>query len=307
MNTSSNYSTKSPILFLVFNRPDVTKQVFSAIRNAKPKRLYIAADGPRKNKENEDNLCVETRKIATNIDWNCEIKTLFREENLGCKVAVSSAVDWFFQNEEEGIILEDDCLPNSDFFKFCDVMIEKYRIDYRIRHIGGCNLQFGNKRGEASYYYSNLTHVWGWASWRRAWKDYDVNLTKYKETDTEKGFFTIFNDTILAQEWNTVFKNLIQNKIDTWDYQWAITNFFNNGLSVIPNSNLIVNIGFGNNATHTINIDENISNMKLENLDYITSPEIILPDKEADRFTLFREFEVTKKAKKRNFLLKLFR
>lgn len=294
----NNYKTKSPVLFLIFNRPDVTELVFEQIKKMQPEKLYVAADGPRKDKSNEEELCSETRSIINKIDWNCEVKTLFRDENLGCKYAVSSAINWFFENEEEGIILEDDCLPSDDFFIFCDAMLEKYRYDTRIRHIGGSNLQMGQKHGQDSYYFSNLTHVWGWASWRRAWKDYDVELSKYKDIDDESSFKLIFSDPIIVDSWKYIFNKMLRNGIDTWDYQWTITNFFNNSLSIIPNVNLISNIGFGVNATHTMDVNDTFSNLKTEKLGEITHPILVLASKNADFFTLSREFNVERKRRK---------
>ncbi len=294
----NNYKTKSAVLFLIFNRPDVTGLVFEQIKKQQPSKLYVAADGPRKDKLNEKELCDETRNIIKKIDWDCEVKTLFRDQNLGCKYAVSSAINWFFDNEEEGIILEDDCLPSDDFFVFCDTMLEKYRFDTRIRHIGGSNLQMGQKHGKDSYYFSNLTHVWGWASWRRAWNDYDVELSKYKDIDAENSFKLIFSDPIVVDSWKSIFDKMLRNEIDTWDYQWTITNFFNNSLSIIPNVNLISNIGFGVNATHTVNADDCFSNLKTERLGDITHPIIVLPSKTADFFTMAREFNVERKRRK---------
>ena len=286
------YTLKSPVLFMIFNRPDVTRDVFEKIRLAKPSRLYIAADGPRTNR-NEEELCKETRSVINQIDWDCQVKTLFREDNLGCKYAVSSAIDWFFSNEEEGVILEDDCLPSSDFFVFCDVMLEKYRLDSRIRHIGGSNFQNGIKRGQDSYYFSSLTHVWGWACWKRSWIDYDVELTKYNSLDIDYCFRNVFNNIFLVDAWVDIFNKLNKGEIDTWDYQWSITNFLNNGLSIIPNVNLISNIGFGTNATHTMNSDHVFANIKLEELGTITHPSVVIADTCADLLTL--EFEYVKK------------
>jgi hypothetical protein len=304
--SNQNYQVKSPILFLIFNRPDVTQQVFDQIKKVKPPRLYIAADGPRKNKENEKNLCYETRLIKNQIDWDCEVKTLFREENLGCKYAVSSAISWFFENEEEGIILEDDCLPENDFFAFCDELLNMYRNDNRIRHIGGSNFQMGKRWGCDSYYFSNLTHVWGWASWRRAWRDYDVELSSYKNIELLSVFNSIFNNNSIAEEWNSIFNQLLANKIDTWDYQLTITNLLNNGLSIIPNVNLIQNIGFGPNATHTFDTNNKFSNQKTEKLYQIKHPVLILPQKAADLLTMNKEFDVKKRRKRarRKFIRK---
>ena len=168
----------APVLFLIFNRPETTIQVFSAIKKAQPNRLYIAADGPRPEYPDEVNHCKIARTIATNVDWDCEVKTLFRDQNLGCRLAVSQAIDWFFEQEPEGIILEDDCLPNQSFFWFCKELLEKYRNETRIMHIGGTNFQFGKNRTNYSYYFSRYAHIWGWASWRREWKYYDEKLKK---------------------------------------------------------------------------------------------------------------------------------
>lgn len=296
---NSNYQTKSPVLFMIFNRPDVTNLVFEQIKLAKPKRFYIAADGARANKPNEEILCAKTRQIINKIDWDCEVKTLFRDINLGCKNAVSGAIDWFFENEEEGIILEDDCCPSNDFFRFCDLMLEKYRDDTRIRHIGGSNLQNGIKRGDFSYYFSNLTHVWGWASWKRVWNGYDKNISNYSLNDADFAFKTVFEEPILSNSWKDIFVELQNNKIDTWDYQLTIINFFNNSLSIIPNVNLIKNIGFNENATHTFDISNPYANIECSNLEKnITHPKIFLPNKEADLHTLNHDFEVEIKLKK---------
>lgn len=297
-----SYQVQSPILFLVFNRPDVTALVFNEIKKAKPKKLYVAADGARDIKEL--NKCNIVREIATNIDWDCELITLFREKNLGCKYAVSSAISWFFENEEQGIILEDDCLPSNDFFRFCDEMLSFYKDETKVRFIGGSNFQFGTKRGEASYYFSNLTHVWGWASWRRVWNEYDVELAKFKELDHYELFNSIFKNPFLANDWYEIIRKLYNNEIDTWDYQLTITNLFSRGLSVIPNANLISNIGFGNNATHTFSANgfENIPYGKLDEI--IMHPISFLPESDADFFTLNKEHNIEERNKKNHFVSK---
>jgi len=153
------YNTETPILFLIFNRPSTTLHVFSQIRKMKPSRLYIAADGPRRPEEKA--VCEQVREMATAVDWDCLVFKLFRDENLGCARAISEAVSWFFDREPEGIVLEDDCLPADSFFGFCSAMLEKYRNDERIGHISGGNYQRGIVRGDGSYYFSTLTHVWG--------------------------------------------------------------------------------------------------------------------------------------------------
>lgn len=302
-----NYVTKSPVLFLIFNRPDTTLQVFNQIRAAQPPRLYIAADGPRAGKAGEERLCTETRGIIQQIDWPCEVKTLFRADNLGCKHAVSTGIDWFFENEEEGIILEDDCLPAPSFFSYCDELLEKYRFDTRIRHIAGCNLQFGTKWGNTSYYFANQTHVWGWASWRRVWKDYDNELSLYDIKEAALRLDQLFDDPFVAQEWKDILKRLKEGLIDTWDYQLALINFFNNGLSINPNVNLISNIGFRADGTHTTEQNSPYANLPLENLDALTHPLYFLPEKKADYAVFERDFNLQERWEKHNLLRRRFK
>ncbi len=301
------YQTQSAVLFVLFNRPDTTLQVFNQIRVAKPKRLYLTADGPRPGFPDDELLCKQTREIAGEIDWDCEVKTLFRDENAGCKNGVSAAINWFFSQEEEGIILEDDCLPANSFFKFCDTLLEKYRHDTRIRHITGCNLQFSNKWGDASYYFSNRTHVWGWASWRRVWDDYDLNLDKYDGADIKQQMKNIYDDDLVAESWANIFKELKAGKINSWAYPLDFANFFNNGLVIIPNENLVSNIGFSANATNTLRENDSYANIPLVEIDEISHPTFILPQKQADLFIMNKHFNIEEKRRKQNLLRRRFK
>ncbi len=300
------YQVKSPILFLIFNRPDITAKVFEQIRKVRPSKLYVAADGPRTANENDISLCKETRD-QIKIDWPCELITLYRTENKGCKEAVSSAITWFFEQEEEGIILEDDCLPNTDFFSYCDELLEKYRFDTRIRHIAGSDHQLGKKWGNSSYYFANQTHVWGWASWRRVWKDYDKELSLYNEEEANLHLDQIFTDRFINEDWKRIFHNLKNGKIDTWDYQLALINYFNNGLSINPNANLISNIGFRNDGTHTTNLTSPYANLPLENIGKLSHPLYILPEKEADYAVFNRDFSLELRWRKHNLLRRRFK
>jgi hypothetical protein len=246
------YQLKSPVLFLTFNRPDTTKQVFEAIRKAKPPRLYVAADGPRDSRSGEDAKVKAVRDyVLDHIDWGCEVKTLFRDKNLGCKYAVSSAIDWFFENEEMGIILEDDCLPHSSFFRFCEELLELYRDEERIGIISGDNFQFGKRRTHDSYYFSRYAHIWGWASWRRTWRKYDVEMKQWPDVKTQEWFSYILRDKKLVRYWIRLFDDVFNNKIDTWDYQLNFACLINSMLNIMPNDNLISNIGFRADASRT--------------------------------------------------------
>jgi hypothetical protein len=235
---------KSPVLFLVFNRPDTTKRVFEAIRQARPLQLFVAADGPRENKPGEVERCKEVRKIVHDgIDWNCKVKTLFRDKNLGCKVAVSSAINWFFEHVEEGIILEDDCLPHPTFFRFCEELLNKYQDDERIGQVSGDNFQFGKRCTEYSYYFSRYNHVWGWATWRRVWKNYDVDMKFWPEIRDSGWLQGWLENKKLAKYWTRIFENMYRGKIDTWDYQFTFGCWIQNYLTILPNVNLVSNIG----------------------------------------------------------------
>lgn len=242
---------KTPILFLVFNRPKETKQVFEIIRKIKPRRLFVAADGPRIDKKNENEICNHVRELATSIDWDCELVTLFRERNLGCKYAVSSAINWFFEQVDEGIILEDDCLPELSFFLYCEVLLKKYKSNEEVMHISGANLNDDLKFGDGTYFYSNYPNIWGWATWKRAWKKYDLEL------ENTAFYSRLIKSTFKFQSERTFWKSRIEllrtKGLDTWDYQWMFSIWKEKGICLNSNYNLVENIGFGNNSTHTKN------------------------------------------------------
>ena len=276
---------ETPILFLIFNRPDTTKQVFEQIKKIKPKYLFIAADGPRQDKEGEAEKCHETRKIVLeSIAWDCELKTLFRDENFGCGKAVSSAITWFFDNVEEGIILEDDCLPHLDFFPYCSQLLEFHRNNDKVMFISGDNFQDGIHRGNGSYYYSTYIHVWGWASWRRVWKNYSFSLAEINEIMLRKIMKHYFSKKTERKYWIRIFWLMKQSKIDTWDYQVFFSIWKNKGLSIIPNVNMISNIGFGNEATHTTETNHKLANTPTYNILPIRHPKDIFINKQADKY-----------------------
>lgn len=243
---------RSPILFLVFNRPDTTAKVFERIRAAKPPRLYVAADGPREGRMGELAACQQVRDIATQVDWPCELKTLFQERNLGCKIGVSTGISWFFEQEPEGIILEDDVLPDPSFFAYCDELLEKYRFDENIGMISGSNLVSSRVNCEESYFFSKIPLIWGWASWRRSWQQYDVALKDWPTWDRSGGLQKLFpNKPLIISYWRDAFNRVFDGKLNTWDYQLMFARWRNGGLTIIPKNNLTDNLGYGANATHT--------------------------------------------------------
>lgn len=276
----------TPVLFIVFNRPETTRRVFEAIRQAAPARLFVAADGPRIDKPGDVKKCDEVFSIVkSGIDWPCEVQYLRREHNLGCKNAVSSAIDWFFKNVEEGIILEDDCLPSPSFFPFCAELLNRYRNESRVAHIGGFNCQAGQPRGTASYYFSRYFHVWGWASWRRAWYGYDPVMKDYSQFLAEGILDKLFERKAPREFWKRNFDAVVSGLIDTWDYQWVYRNFKDDRLAAVANYNLVENIGFGEGATHTGSALKGLSRVSNRLPSEIAHPLFIVPDRTADDFT----------------------
>ncbi len=261
----------SAVLFLVFNRPDTTRIVFESIRKARPSRLYVAADGARTDRNGESENCAEVRKIATEVDWPCEIHTLFRNENMGCKKAVVEAITWFFKHESEGIILEDDCLPDPSFFTYCTELLERYRDEPRIMAIGGNYLSFNEPKPELdkfSYLYTRHIEIWGWATWRRAWDLYDPEVSAWGDLSADWLLEIGDNNKDFKEYWTKIFSSVYNNKVDTWDFQWVFTVWYNKGLSILPTRNLVTNIGFNSDATHTKLNDGFLDSLPLQKMEF---------------------------------------
>ena len=277
-------SLQTAVLFLVFNRPDTTMQVFETIRQARPTRLYVAADGPREGRDGEAERVAKVREIATNVEWQCDVKTLFRKQNLGCKYAVSEAITWFFKHEEQGIILEDDCLPHSDFFTFCETLLDRYADDESVSVITGDNFQNGSRRGEASYYFSKYNHCWGWASWRRAWQHYEGDLPFWPEWSQSGDWAKKMSDKVERRYWSKIFERVHAEQIDSWAYPWAASVWYHGGLTATPNVNLVSNIGFGPDSTHTASADSPFSQMAANPIGSIRYLANVVQDIDADRY-----------------------
>ena len=255
-----------PVLFLLFNRPDLAERVFAEIRKAAPPRLYIAVDGPREGRPEEARAVEQCRALKDAVDWTCEVKTLFQETNLGCGRGVRTGIDWFFENEESGIILEDDCKPHPDFFEFCSVMLEKYRDDTRVFSVAGfCELPVTAFQG-ASYEFSVYNLIWGWASWRRAWRSQNFSNQELLDALESDWLEYQLHSPYAVQYWRREMRGALAGQIDTWDYQWRLSIWMNSGLSIIPSVNLVQNIGFDERATHTSNEDARYLEMEVGGL-----------------------------------------
>jgi hypothetical protein len=271
----------TPVAFIIFNRPKLTEIVFEAIAKAQPKQLLVIADGPRSSEEVDK--CHQTRKIIERVDWDCEVLTNFSEQNLGCKKRVSSGLDWVFSTVEEAIILEDDCSPAPSFFSFCQTLLEKYRNDERIMTISGSNFQHSQYNPDYSYYFSKHINIWGWASWQRAWQYYDVELRNWAEYKKLDLLNSVCEDFFEKQYWIERLDAVIDGAIDTWDYQWSYACLCQNGLSIVPNFNLVSNIGFGTDATHTF-ADNPRANLPTQDIQTIHHPPFVIKNREADNY-----------------------
>lgn len=240
------------IIFIIFNRPRHTKLVFESIKKQRPKKLFIIADGPRNTHLGEDILCEQARKITSQIDWDCSVYRNYSDINLGCKNRIVTGLNWAFSLTDEAIILEDDCLPHDDFYTFCQLLIEKYRDTEDIFSISGSNFHDGMKFSSASYYFSKYAACWGWATWARAWKFYDPSLSFWPEYSSSKEWEMVMQNLEERKYWEPLINQTYNNQIDTWDYQWSVSIWKKNGINITPNVNLVSNIGFGPDATHTI-------------------------------------------------------
>lgn len=280
----ADFRLNTPVALLIFNRPETTQRVFNEIARARPPKLLVIADGPRTHKPDEVELCEKTRAIITQVDWDCEVLTNFATSNMGCKMRVSSGIDWIFEQVEEAIILEDDCLPEQSFFRFCQEMLIRYRNNERVGMVSGGNLQFGNLRGPGSYYFSRYTHIWGWASWRRAWKHYDRDMAYWPAFRDEGWLDMMFKTQGERDYWRHSFDAVHNGSLDTWDCSWTFASLINGMLQVAPNVNLISNIGFGPDATHTHVVGIH-ANMPTEPMVFpLNHPSFVLADQKADQY-----------------------
>ena len=281
----------TPVLFIIFNRPETTSLVFEQIKKVQPKYLFVAADGPRSHMPGELEICNAAREVVLNgIDWDCEIKTLFRTENTGCKKAVSKAINWFFENVEQGIILEDDCLPDQKFFTFCKEMLWEYKGDMDIIAINGCNFNY-HKNDDEGYFFSRYMNVWGWATWKRAAEMIDYNMPSWNNEHKLYFLWKKLRNNLLDFDldwysyWRNNFDEIVEKKLDTWDYQWQYYQFLTGKKTIVAARNLVVNIGFDESATHTTMLNHPAAELRIE--------QIILPVKMLSHKRICKDYEET--------------
>ncbi len=251
----------TPILFLTYKRFETSEKVFESIKNARPKKLYFVSNAPKKNDIVELEKVQKVRSLVKEVNWDCDVVTLFRDEYLDVKESITFSIDWFFEHEDKGIILEDDCVPSQTFYPFCQELLDYYQNDESVFSIGGCCFLEDKNLLDNEYRFSRHTYIWGWATWKRAWLKYDVKMTNWPVFKKSKDYKNIFKNFVIRSYWTNIFNMVYENKFKTWDYQWLYTIWLNNGISIIPNRNLISNIGFGiesNFANDRNSLDANL-------------------------------------------------
>jgi hypothetical protein len=274
-----------PVALFLFNRPHTTDKVFDAIRQARPSRLLLIADGPRPDHPQDADDCAVARAIVGQVDWPCDLLTNFADTNLGLKQRFDSGMGWIFSHCEEAILLEDDCLPEPSFFHFCAELLKKYRHDERIFSISGNNFQFGQRRDQASYYFSRVPHIWGWATWKRAWALYDPLMRDWPAAHASGWLEKQFQDVHAVQYWSYIFQQNYETG-HTWDYAWHFSTWRRSALHILPHVNLVSNHGFGPSGTHTGQVKSKFAAMLTEPIAFpLVHPDRVEACRAADDFT----------------------
>jgi hypothetical protein len=277
-----NSALMVPILIIIYNRHKFAKYLGKVLKNLKPMRIYVYADGPT---NGEDQIkCDQVRRIFLNeITWDCELKTNFRSDNLGIGYAVPHAIDWFFTKEEEGIILEDDCIPSEDFFHFTAELLSKYKEDPKVMQITGCNV-LSNHNQQDSYFFSKYTEPWGWATWRNAWGQFEPDMNGLDDFLKSGRYKSLLSSRFLRFIWNKRLKSTKRDPKSNWDYKWLYSVWKNNGIVIRPNANMIKNVGFSRQASHTFNFYSRLGKLEYQKLKKpLIYPEKIQIDEQKDK------------------------
>jgi hypothetical protein len=271
-----------PVLLCVFNRPELTARTFAAIAQRKPKMLLVAGDGPRFDHPDDFERVEQIRRIIEQVDWDCNLQAFFQNQNLGCREHMARAITWGFEQAERLIILEDDCLPNASFFPFCEELLERYADTPQVMTI--CGINHLSTESEADYLFSKYPLIWGWASWRRAWKHFDLDMSDWRVGSIQQRVLDQFTGSDEERAyWRDIFSAQANNSINTWDYSWTYASWKMGGLTVVPKTNLVSNIGFGQSATHTVDSQSKLANQPTQALAIKHHPSQIVRDHRWDR------------------------
>lgn len=277
--------TATPIALFVFNRPDCTARVLTAVRAARPAQLYVVGDGPRVGRTEDQVNCAAVRRVVEQaIDWPCAVQMNFSTENLGCGRRISSGLDWVFEQAERAIVLEDDCVPDPTFFPYCAELLERYADEPRVGMISGCNFRASAAPPTESYFFSAYNFIWGWAAWRRSWRLFDATMTRWPELRDSRWLQTWLRSRTAAAYWHERFDAMHRGQIDTWDYPWTFSLWASGLVSILPSVNLVTNIGFGPGATHSPAADGRLGIAAARMSFPLRHPATITRDFSADHF-----------------------
>ena len=282
--SSTDVNVSTPVAFFVFNRPEETRKVFEQIARGKPDELLIVADGPRQSHPEDVEKCAAVREIVTDVDWSCNLRTNFAERNLGVKERFQTGLNWVFENVAEAIVLEDDCLPSLDFFPFCEWMLDEYRDDKRVMNITGTNFLTDWKSDRQDYHFSTHGAIWGWATWERAWEAYDPEMERWADPEIRERVADFISDDEQYYWRQKMYWRTFRGEIETWDFQWGFARHINSGLTIVPSRNLVTNIGFNEEATHTDNPELPYANLTAETLSFpLERNAFVSPDRKYDQ------------------------
>lgn len=296
-----------PVLMITYKRLDTTARVLDSLRAVKPTRLYVANNAPNP-ADPADPAKVEAvrRLFDTKIDWPCEVIKFYRTEHVSAKISISGAISWFFTEVEAGIILEDDCECDPSFFKYAAECLDLYRDDDRVMHISASNFQFGKQWGEGSYYFSRYNHIWGWAGWRRAWQHFDLSLQTLPRDQHKANVKRLFKRPEDQSYWLAIYDYIKSGNLDTWDYHWMFMMWHHDGLGIIPQKNLIKNLGFGADATNSVDPNYELADLAVESLSFpLKHPAQVQCAIEADESTARQFFKTDKSARLGHLKIKL--
>jgi len=287
-------TVREPVLVMAFNRPDHLSVLLDRLREVQPERLYVAIDGARAAREGEADRVQACRDLVATVDWPCEVHTLFQDTNLGCGLGVSTAISWLFENEERGIILEDDIIPDPSFFPYCEELLERYEHDDRVFAISGCNLVPPDEqsRPDLPYRFSQVPHIWGWATWRRTWQQHRLDIRDWRQRLPARQLWERSGRSVPgALAWAGTFHMLARGEVDTWDGQLVLASMASGQWTATSNVNLTENIGFGDDATHTQNVMEDLRPVESVQFPLLDVP--VELDSKADDWTRREHFRAT--------------
>ncbi len=278
--------TETPVVLIIFKRPELTRRVLDAIALARPRKLFVVADGPRPDRPGEREACEAARAVIDRVDWDCEVFKNYSDVNRGCGRGPATAVSWALGQVEEAIILEDDCLPHPSFFPFCEELLERYRNDERVMHIAGSTYRPGQIATPYSYFFSQWNGCWGWATWRRAWRHFDASVKQWPQLRETSWLTDVLEDEGAVRIWAKEFEvaNERAGNVSYWDYQWTFACWANSGLSINPRTNLVTNVGWGPDATHTVATKDPLGHVPASEMTFpLAHPPNVLQFRQLDR------------------------